>query len=228
MIFTSTTVHLPARFGYWWRGPKNITFVNVNLLFSIMYCDLFVCVRIMKCHNQRLLTASFLYFFLTIFHVQCGVQACKCLIISCFEINLSTVQCADSIFHFTVEILYVPQAVSYSSFHAWRTELRWKAFSWPIWVCGLGRLWAAVMAGLAGLCNGPHLFTLGQRAPTADEHSVIRWLAPHHSHSSVLVLDALSQHNMSSTVLCFSVFLLSLLSASVRSSLSVDIHPNST
>lgn len=57
----------------------------------------------------------------------------------------------------------------------WSTEPRWKAFSWPIWACGLGCLRAAAMAGLAGQCNGPHLFTLGQRALTADERSEIRW-----------------------------------------------------
>ena len=57
-----------------------------------------------------------------------------------------------------------------------------KPSGWPIGECGLGRLWAAVMAGLAGLCNGPHLFTLGQRAPTADERLEIRWLAKRHSY----------------------------------------------
>lgn len=98
---------------------------------------------------------------------------------------------------FTVELLYGPRTASRSSFDAWSRELRWKAFSWPIWECGLGRLWAAVMAGLAGLCNGPHLFTLGQRAPTADERSQIRWLALHHSHSSALVLDAFPLYNSS-------------------------------
>lgn len=44
---------------------------------------------------------------------------------------------------------------------------------------GLGRLWAEVTAGLAGMCNGPHLFTFGQRAPTADERLQVRWLALH-------------------------------------------------
>lgn len=51
------------------------------------------------------------------------------------------------------------------------------------------------MAELAGMCNGPHLFTLGQQAPIADELLEIRRLALHHSLSSVLQLDTLCNVN---------------------------------
>lgn len=131
-----------------------------------MYCNPFVCVRIIKCYihffffflselSQRLLTDSS-------FMSTKELQTSRSVV---HTKNMFTVVC----FTLTVEILSVPWTVTYSSFDAWHWELRWKAFSWPIWECGLGRLWAEVMAGLAGMCNGPHLFTLWQRAPTPDE-----------------------------------------------------------
>lgn len=44
-------------------------------------------------------------------------------------------------------------------------EVKWKTSTRHLWDCGLG-WWAA---GLSGTCNGPHLFTWGQKALTADQ-----------------------------------------------------------
>lgn len=94
----------------------------------------------------------------------------------------------------------------------WGGEQRWKSFSWPLWVCGLGHFRAAVMAGLAGLCNGPHLFTLGQRDPTADEHLEIGWLALHHSCYLCLCWMQFHSITLAQYSASLSVFLLSLSS----------------
>lgn len=175
---------------------KNVTTVKVYLYFpwcfAILSCVLlFGNVKFTKCFK---LTGSKASNWIILLCFMSSEMYNSCAVIICFKIHSPQFSvCVCTIFQFTVETLYIPRTVSYSSFDTWHRERRGKAFSWPIWECGLGRLWAAVMAGLAGLCNGPHLFTLGQRAPTADECLEIRWSALHHSHSSVLALDAFPQ-----------------------------------
>lgn len=98
--------------------------------------------------------------------------------------QMCTVKCET---HYTIHTVdYISQERCAVLHLERRTEVKSSQLA-HLSVCGLGCSWAAVMAGLVKLCNGPHLVTSGQRAARTDEHLEIRWLAMRHSRSIKLV-----------------------------------------